>query len=847
MLHQYIIDNLNIKRYFRQYTRWATLMGKRGVAMNLNSLKKLLKHQAYHQILEHLQTGPTWKQKSLDHALYQLASQPAETLIATLLSAGANPNQSLQDNRYISLHRAAIYNRYAIAELLLSHGANCHAQSAKQQTPLHLACLNGHFELAQLLWHNGADLHAQADSNFTPWLYAASSGNLQLLRWLLDQAVDIDQTTANGISALTLAAWNGHQAAVEWLLANDAAIEGPPTRTRTPLHAALSKGHMAIANLLLDHGAAANAITSEGNSCVCLAAWHNATDLVDRLLQLGSPINCAMAKPHATALHAAAQLNNPAMAQQLLANGAKINALNPQGLMPFHTAISTICATKSADLALIEVFLRMGADPNQPSYAIKQLGKETQVREHWRPLGYVLAQKRRDLAECLLAYGAELNLPSYGKWAMEQTPLEVVASAEVIDQEAGELFSWLLSLKPQIPPKLLPSMLITQKFGFAQQLIAAGADLHAPDVLGAAITAKNEHYVHDFLARGVNVDSPYRNYTTVLQLALSSYPQFALRLIEAGADLTHLVDENPSLNYPMLIRQQRSNRPAISNLMLLDLIAEAMLAQLEPANPAYQALLDQEFAERVCTANETTWQIWLARGANIHALNHAGLLGFSQLCVHGDLAGAQTLYANGANINQTDHFGRTALHWAVERQQLASIQQLLAWAADMHSATPYGYTALHYAALANRLDLVELLLQAKADPTVQLTTGRLQGWTALHCAYAVDNQSLIKLLHPLTPTITPPEPGSQHIQGTYDVTMAHNGWHKPRPISQQTQRCPACAEHMLYNTAHSFDGSGQLADRIEIYRCGNCQAVFWENSMATWRSRLQPWSSFVPD
>lgn len=813
--------------------------------MNLNSLKKLLKHQAYEQILEHLQTDPAWKQKSLDHALYQLVSQPAETLIAALLSAGANPNQPLQDNRYISLHRAAIYNCYAIAELLLSHGANCHAQSAKQQTPLHLACLNGHFELAQLLWHHGADLHAQADSSFTPWLYAASSGNLQLLRWLLGQAVDIDQTTDNGISALTLAAWNGHQASVEWLLANGAAIEAPPTRIRSPFQAALIKGHMAIANLLLDQGALASTMTSEGNSCVCLAAWHNAADLVDRLLQHGSPIHCDIAKPHATALHAAAQFNNPAMAQQLLANGAKISALNPQGLMPFHAAISAICSTKNADLTLIEVFLRMGADPNQPSYAIKQLGNETQVREHWRPLAYVLAHKRRDLAECLLAYGAELNLLGYGKWSMEQTPLEVVAELSESDQPTADLFGWLLSLKPQIPPRLLPSMLTTQKFAFAQQLIEAGADLHAPDVLGAAITAQHEHYVHDFLARGVNVDSPYRNYTTVLQLALSYYPQFALRLIEAGANLSRLVGENTSLNYPMLIRQQCSNRPTISNLMLLDLIAEAMLAQLDPATPAYQALLDQEFAERVCTANQTTWQIWLARGANIHALNNAGLLGLSQYCLHGDLTGAQTLYANGANINQTDHFGRTALHWAIEQQQLASVQQLLNWGADVDSATPYGYTALHYATLANRLDLVELLLQAKADPTAQLTAGRLQSWTALHCAYAVDNQSLIELLHPLTPPIMPPEPGSQHIQGTYNVTMAHNGWHQPRPISHQTQRCPACAEHMLYNTAHTFDGSGQLADRIEIYRCGNCQAIFWENSMAAWRSRLQPWSSFV--
>lgn len=815
--------------------------------MNLNSLKKLLKHQAYEQILEHLQTGPVWKQKSLDHALYQLASQPAETLVAALLSAGANPNQSLQDNRYISLHRAAIYNRYAIAELLLSHGANCQAQSYKQQTPLHLACLNGHFELAQLLWQNDADLHAQADSNFTPWLYAASSGNLQLLTWLLAQAVDIDQTTDHGISALTLAAWNGHQAAVEWLLANGAAIEGPPFRIRTPLHAGLIKGHMAIANLLLDHGASAKAITSDGYTCVCLAAWHNAADIVDRLLQRGSPINCEIIKPHSSALHAAAQFNNPAMARQLLANGANISTINGQGLMPFHGAISSMCLNKSTDLALIEVFLHMGADPNQPSYAIKQVGKETQVREAWRPLAYVLAHKRRDLAECLLANGAELNLPGYGKWSMEQTALEVVASAEVIDQTAGELFSWLLSLKPQIPPKLLPFMINIKRFDFAQQLIEAGADLHAPDVLGAAISAQHEQYVRDFLTRGVNVDSPYRDYTTVLELALRYHPQFAIPLIEAGADLTRLVGTNLSLNYPMLLRQQHSARPLVSNLMLLDLIAEAMLSQLEPATPAYQALIDQEFAERVCSASETTWQVWLARRANIHALNHAGLLGFSQLLAHDDLVGAQLLYANGANINQTDHFGRTALHWAVEQQQLASVQQLLVWGADVQIVTPYGYTVLHYATLANRLDLVELLLQAKANPTAQLTAGRLQGWTALHCAYAVDNQSLIELLHPLTPAITPPEPGSQHIQGTYNVTMATNGWHKPRPISSQSQRCPACAEHMLYNTAHTFDGSGQLADRIEIYRCGNCQAVFWENSMATWRSSLQPWSSFVQD
>ncbi|MCA0355009.1 MAG: ankyrin repeat domain-containing protein [Chloroflexi bacterium] len=203
-----------------------------------------------------------------------------------------------------------------------------------------------------------------------------------------------------------------------------------------------------------------------------------------------------------------------------------------------------------------------------------------------------------------------------------------------------------------------------------------------------------------------------------------------------------------------------------------------------------------------------------------------------------------SLLSAGANSNRADQFGRTALHWAAELANTAIIVHLVGFGAKIQATTNYGYNVLHYAVLARQAGLVERLLGLGADPTAQLSAGRRATWTALHFAYALEDWRCIGLLTPLTPTILPPAADAHRIKGTYDVVMATNDWHTPRPISPMTQRCPACAELMIYNTGHTFDDSGILADRIELYRCANCGEQFWSDSTARRAQPLHPIDTF---
>jgi ankyrin repeat protein len=66
------------------------------------------------------------------------------------------------------LHIAAGEGRYAVAYLLLQHGADPNARDAEGNTPLHRAAANCRYALAQLLIQHGADPNARNNQDKTP-------------------------------------------------------------------------------------------------------------------------------------------------------------------------------------------------------------------------------------------------------------------------------------------------------------------------------------------------------------------------------------------------------------------------------------------------------------------------------------------------------------------------------------------------------------------------------------------------------------------------------------------------------------------------------------------------------
>ncbi|GBP32657.1 Tankyrase [Eumeta japonica] len=110
----------------------------------------------------------------------------AETARAILQSRPRLVNCRDLDGRHSTpLHFAAGYNRLALAQLLLQHGADVHAKDKGGLVPLHNACSYGHFEVTELLVSAGAGVNAADLWRFTPLHEAAAKGKADIVRLLL--------------------------------------------------------------------------------------------------------------------------------------------------------------------------------------------------------------------------------------------------------------------------------------------------------------------------------------------------------------------------------------------------------------------------------------------------------------------------------------------------------------------------------------------------------------------------------------------------------------------------------------------------------------------------------------
>ncbi len=100
--------------------------------------------------------------------------------------------ESVDQDLYTPLHRAAYSGHLAMVELLLTHNASVHARTADGWQPLHSACKWNQVAVASLLLQNDSDINSQTNGGQTPLHLAASHGKaketLQLL--LMNKKID---------------------------------------------------------------------------------------------------------------------------------------------------------------------------------------------------------------------------------------------------------------------------------------------------------------------------------------------------------------------------------------------------------------------------------------------------------------------------------------------------------------------------------------------------------------------------------------------------------------------------------------------------------------------------------
>ena len=151
----------------------------------------------YHYIITQ---GPQAMSREAVGEAFLRAAQTGLLDVVKELHDGYGPEilNTVDEDNYTALHRAAYNGHLETAEFLLSAGAKVDAKTIDGWQPLHCACRWNKARLASLLLQNGANVNAQTNGKQTPLHLAACNGRVKSCLELLLRHRDVDPSLRNG-------------------------------------------------------------------------------------------------------------------------------------------------------------------------------------------------------------------------------------------------------------------------------------------------------------------------------------------------------------------------------------------------------------------------------------------------------------------------------------------------------------------------------------------------------------------------------------------------------------------------------------------------------------------------
>ncbi|KAK4008902.1 ankyrin-1 [Daphnia magna] len=265
-----------------------------------------------------------------------------------------------------ALHYAAEQGHADIIDVLLVAGSFVNAMDFEGMTPLYLASARGNTEAVQALVQHSANINLRATDKSTPLHSAASRGQIEILKILIN-----------------------HGSKVDTLDYSD----------RSPLYVAAQRGHKNVVEVLLLKGAKVNLEEIHGYTALCEAVWQNNTDMAELLVSRGARVTT---QSHML-LHCAVTQGNTAMARLLL------NARSVPNLRDDHGNTPLILAAKQGHLAMVELLLEHGANPNYPN----ALSGVHPIHEAAQCMNDEDVHVFDQILETLQKYGGRLNIESF--------------------------------------------------------------------------------------------------------------------------------------------------------------------------------------------------------------------------------------------------------------------------------------------------------------------------------------------------------------------------------------------------------------------------------------------------
>ncbi|KAJ6784126.1 hypothetical protein PWT90_07276 [Aphanocladium album] len=280
---------------------------------------------------------------------YALYAENNETLKAL---AAFSPVESLDLSRQKLLLAAAERGNQAVVRWLLERNTYTELQGSSGLTPLWQAIRCQEYAVAEVLLNHGANTNAAIDGLHDNLFYysvlrSGAAEGVPFFQRLLRCGADIDARDASGRTALYIAAVRSDYPILRYLLTEGAQVDTREKSGDNALSWCVAHGTRTRAESVLEN--------RRDNALRWLAA-HDAKACIELLLENGADIQAPHPKTGCTPLHASVLGNNAFALELLLAKGAKTEARDWEGATPLAVAAGSRLWTHVA------LLIRSGAD-----------------------------------------------------------------------------------------------------------------------------------------------------------------------------------------------------------------------------------------------------------------------------------------------------------------------------------------------------------------------------------------------------------------------------------------------------------------------------------------------------
>ena len=266
------------------------------------------------------------------------------------------------------LHHAAIIGSTALAEYLLSKGADINAKNAQLNSPLLEAIIANNDEAAKLFIMRGADIRKPVQG-LSPLFRAASKNQREVVELLLakgadiengwvlnfivtkpdlyemaklfiEKGADVNRKDPNGDTPLQIATIHGRSLRIiDLLLDNGADIDATDNGITRILNTAAACGAERLVKFALEKmGDRKFQNQDEPNALMRNALIGGSIEIVKLLQAKNIPLSFGPDIRGRTPLHIVAENNKPEMLEFLVKSGAKINQRTKSGKSAFNLA-----------------------------------------------------------------------------------------------------------------------------------------------------------------------------------------------------------------------------------------------------------------------------------------------------------------------------------------------------------------------------------------------------------------------------------------------------------------------------------------------------------------------------